>query len=94
MTYKHPSSSPGLLCGALIADGAGSHDEDDPAGADVGAEGHLHPGVVPQRRGPDTGQDERGGGVLHPGRQTLHRQDCSGQYPCRRKGGKENEEEA
>ena len=44
-SVSHAVSGPtGLLRGAALANGAGRHDADDPAGPDLGAAGHLHPG--------------------------------------------------
>lgn len=48
----------GLLRCAAVAHGARHNDEDDPASADLGAEGHLHPRLLSQRRGPGSGSDE------------------------------------
>ncbi|XP_058792086.1 uncharacterized protein LOC131664760 isoform X6 [Phymastichus coffea] len=70
------SAATGLLRGAAVADGAGHDDAHDPAGADMGAAGDLHPGLVPEGRRPGASAHERGRGLLRAGRAQLRRQDC------------------
>lgn len=66
----------GLLCGAVVAHGARHDDEDDTASSYLGPEGHLHPGLMPQRCGPGSGPDERSRSVLCFGGKELRRQNC------------------
>ena len=61
----------GLLRGAAVAHRAGHDDADDSAGTDVGPEGHLHPGILSERRRPGKGPHERGRGLFRSGRQEL-----------------------
>jgi hypothetical protein len=71
-------NSQGLLRGAAVADGARHDDADDTAGADLGAAGHLHPGLLPEGRRPGEGKDERGRGLFRPGGPELRGQDGRG----------------
>lgn len=73
-----PPPTPGLLRGAAVAHGAGHDHADDPTSAYLGPAGDLHPGLVSEGRRLGQGQDERGRGLFHFGRQELRRQNCSG----------------
>lgn len=61
----------GLLRCAAVTDRTGHDNADDSTGANVGATGHLHSRIVPERCGFGKGADERCRGLLRSRRQEL-----------------------
>lgn len=61
----------GLLCGAFVTNGTRYHNADDPASANLGAEGDLHTRLMLERRRSRESQDERGGSLFRAGGEKL-----------------------